>query len=969
MPLRSLTSLRRPGLGVQMTGIVLGTVLIAVAASDYVILTRERRQFTRELESRAVAMAQLIAANSEFAIYTGNVDAIRPIVPRLDAMEDVAYLRVLRPNGETVIDRRLASPFVRANLPALPSGSVTTVAAAPETRSLQLMHEDVLDIVVAVQPEPNAMFGSELTSPAPSPTRTIGYVQIGVSLRPTAVRLQAALVYVLLATVLILAVVLPLTLILSRRVTAPIRALVRAAQATGEGRFELLPQIATNDEVGMLSRAFNLMVLKLRASWSELEEEQRLLEQRVVRRTAELEKARSAAEESAVRAEVASQAKSQFLANMSHEIRTPMNGVMGMLDLLNTTELAPRQRRFAETAYRSAEELLELISDVLDFSKIEAGHLTLYPVDFDLRQTVEDVCEMLAPRAHQKGVDFVVRIAPDLHKDVHGDVMRVRQVLVNLIGNAIKFTNAGSVQVRLVVQTAHGDDYRVRVDVEDTGIGVAPNVAARLFQPFVQADASTTREFGGTGLGLAIARQLVTLMEGEISLSSTVGEGSTFSFCIPLARRAADLREPASVDQVLQDRRVLVIDDNAINREVLREQLTSWGATVYEADSGAAGLAALRNEPVFDAVILDFTMPGMDGCQTAEAIRADSRWADLPIVLLSSIGGGSVVKESSAPVNAILTKPVRQRELAERLTSMLRGSDAVERPVPVVPGSAVITPPPVHGARVLVAEDNPVNQLVAAGFLEALGCTVSLASNGVEAVEMSANTEFDLILMDCMMPELDGYAAARAIRARQQVDGVERTPIVALTASAMAGERQRCIDAGMDDYMTKPFRRDALTRLLSQWTRSTPTAVVEDAREENVSQIASGAAVTRRVDGGSQTVATSVLDANALASLRDFPGGARILAASIAAYRSTAPGQLAELLQAASAGDRAVIQRIAHTLRSSSALLGVSRLAAVLRQLEQESETMDMDALSGLCAVADDCCTEGLRELTALAEG
>ena len=949
---------RRLGLAVKVSLLVTGGVITAIAGSAFLLLSRERQQAERELESRALAIGEMIAGSSEYAIYTGSTDALTPLLSRLDAMEDVAYFRVLRASSEVVFDRRFDASFANRKLPGV--GAVALSRTSSVTRPLTVGEDDVLDVVIPVLSAVGAglsadpMVASARIAATDGP---LGVVQLGVTLRPTQLRQEEALLQVALSALVLLTAILVLAAWLIRRVTAPVGALVRAAEATGEGRFEPLGSIDASDEIGTLARAFDLMQQKLAASWAELEVYQRTLEDKVASRTVALEEARAAAEQHATRAEDASRAKSQFLANMSHEIRTPMNGVMGMLELLSATPLNARQQRFAETAYRSAEELLELINDVLDFSKIEAGHLELHGIDFDLRQSVEDVCEMLAPRAHQKGIDLIVRIAPHLHRSVHGDVMRLRQVLVNLIGNAIKFTEQGSVQVRVSVCSKTAERQELRFEVQDSGIGIAPDVAARLFQPFVQADSSTTREFGGTGLGLAIGRQLVNLMGGEITLSSDVGVGSTFAFTVPLAVRPSDTFAPLSAENALKGTRILVIDDNATNREVLREQLGAWGATVDEAEGGAAGIAALGNEEAYDLMILDFTMPLMDGGEVARVVRANPDWASLPILLLSSVGGTAQAQESSAPVDAMLTKPVRQRELAERISALVQGS------VEVRTGDVVSTPrrrsrpsgdapQPLDGVRILLAEDNPVNQLVASGFLEAAGCTVVIAGNGLEAVSHAASASFDLILMDCMMPELDGYGATEQIRAAA-LPGTMRVPIIALTASALDGEQRRCLEAGMDDYLSKPVRQDALMALIERWCRRSPESDRGPSLRDTLSEPGSGSAPS--------------FDASAIDAILACPGGTRIVARSVEAYGTTAPEQLTELCVAVASGSRDGVRRIAHTLKSSSAMLGLKPLAEILRRMELEALDLELSELEDLAAQARVSLEQGLHDLVAYA--
>ncbi len=725
------------------------------------------------------------------------------------------------------------------------------------------------------------------------------------------------------------------------RITSPIMDLRIAADAVAHGNYEVaLPRVA-KDEIGDLSNDFRVMVDNLRNSRESL-----------THLVNELAGARDEAMAS-------DRAKAYFLATMSHEIRTPMNGVMGMLELLNATELTARQRRFTDTAYRSAESLLDVINEILDFSKIEAGHLELHRTSFDLCQTVEDICEMLAPKAHEKGIDLVTRISPELHHSVHGDVIRIRQVLVNLLGNAVKFTSRGTVQISVTVSERTDQRQFVCFEVTDSGIGISPEVVSSLFRPFVQADSTTTRRFGGTGLGLAIAQQLVRLMGGEISIVSTLGFGSTFAFTVPLDLRPIDTSSPLTAVQALAGRRILVVDDNALNREMLREQLGAWGATIDEAEDGPQALirlGAVDQPNKYDVVILDFTMPEMDGGVVARKIRANPAWKSMPILLLSSVGGTAQALESAAPVDAVLTKPARQRELAERLVALVREGRNFD-------GAASASsrtrsgkvPLDFGGMRVLLAEDNPVNQSVAIGFLNGFGCHVTLASTGVEAVREATSQCFDLILMDCMMPEMDGYEATHAIRKFAAVASPTKIPIVALTASALDGERERCLAAGMDDYLSKPFRLDQLVQVLTRWGRPRiPTSgTTDDIFPPTADHV---------TDPVTEIVA-SVLDQDALASILSFPGGARILSDSVNAYHRVAPTQIRELREAIETGRREDVHRIAHTLKSSSAMLGVSHLADLLRQMEQVAKSADDSELTRLCRSAECAFDAGCNDL------
>jgi signal transduction histidine kinase/DNA-binding response OmpR family regulator len=535
--------------------------------------------------------------------------------------------------------------------------------------------------------------------------------------------------------------------------------------------------------------------------------------------------------------------KSEFLANMSHEIRTPMNGITGMTDLLLDTPLTEEQYEYATTIGSCADSLLGIINDILDFSKIEAGKLVFETIEFDPRSVTQSVVGMLAEPAETKGVELVALIDQGVPRAVLGDPGRLRQVLTNLVSNAVKFTSKGEVVVR--VAPAGGADSHVTLafSVRDTGIGIPPDVQSQLFQPFVQADGSTTRRFGGTGLGLTISKQLVELMGGAIKVESAPDEGSTFSFTATFGAApdgAAVPDHPMPVPD-LSGRRVLVIDDNQTNRAYLVHQTSAWGMVASEAEDAPTALARLREaaargEP-FDVAILDLRMPGMDGFELARAVKADPLIAGVRLVLMPSYGlpgHGKIARQ--AGISGYLPKPVQQERVYECLAAVLaEPSEPAATPARLVtqhmldergPGPRPPRPapraparpgpaPPAHGARILVVEDNEVNQNVALRQLEKLGHRADLASNGREAVEALAARPYELVFMDCQMPEMDGYEATAEIRRREA--GSRHTPIVAMTAHAIEGERAKCIAAGMDDYLSKPVKQAELAATLERW--------------------------------------------------------------------------------------------------------------------------------------------------------
>ena len=957
-----------------MVGIVVLQILL-MSAIMFMMENQMRTSVTEEFLKRGYSIARNLAATNTGYVATYNYVKIKQSVDKIAGQSGLIYASILLFNGD--VASQSSSMGMDDNQKILDDSTIKWAIQGDKEkfRYRQIGRDDICDISVPI------LYHGEQW----------GRSSIGLS----AGSLNATILNTRLKLILLGGIGLIFGCfcagLLARRITRPIAGLVDSVEAISNREYERTINIQTNDEIGYLGKRFSIMqqqlkehihrlsttnsdlkssnerlereIIDRKRAEREIETHRYFLEDLVTERTKELEmvnnqlrdeiverkRMENESKEARKAAESANQAKTQFLANMSHEIRTPMNGVQGVADLLSNTQLTDKQNGYVKLIKSSGEMLLKILNDVLDISKIEAGKLDLESINFNLRQAVEEVVELFAERAERKGLDIACLIDSKVLENNCGDRFRLNQILTNLVGNAVKFCSEGEVLVQVSQLQATRNKVHLRFEVIDTGIGISTRCQTHIFEAFSQADSSTSRKFGGTGLGLTICKKLVKKMGGDIGFTSKLGKGSTFWFTVVLDQQFGPVNATACQTSQLNRLKVLVVDDSTTRQRILENHLTSCGMQYHQAESGKRALEILQcsvaESKPFDVIIFNNVLPDMDGTAFSLNITADTAISDMGLIMLVPHILVNEQKEIQLLERIVcLNKPIRQADLYGRLTAAIQ--DISHDSASTLPDQQSQTIREIYPCRILLADDEPINQEVTRAMLEYFGCQSEIATNGLQVLEALRQADYDLILMDGQMPEMDGYTAARAIRekeaAKNHREGIRESepahiPIIGLTGNVIGDARQECLSAGMDDYLSKPISHDKLGTILKHWFPK----ISKNNPNPKVPSLHSPPADYAAVDALGQKLQRASIDTKVLMGLRDLGqiGGTNLLWKVFEAYLDTSVGYLQKLRDAISNGDVDTIKSAAHAFRSSNENVGAHGLSKLLEELEEIGNT------------------------------